>query len=316
MRIAYPTCTADNLKGAVLKSAIQSFHERGIRVLLTTCQISTGPALYDTKSLNDAAQGGADAVQCGNEEMKNVQGFTRYITPANFARYYDLCAHAMHAVRPDITVLVGSLDPHVGGVDYGPLLGQADYLNQMQYAMNTSVHPGGHWNWRSQTLGMIATWHDGYPNQSVNSLYGLFTFWANQFNVDLNSGQLGKHIWVVEGTACALGCGIDPYSPYQVAVSHILSIITDVLTTRRYKVPFFYFAGKDIPNPGGTVGPVGVYDVNGHPKPLRQDLPMGARTLAMSCPTGTVTVVNQEQLLAKLYAGCSPPGNYYAILTS
>jgi len=163
---------------------------------------------------------------------------------------------------------------------------------------------------------MIATWHDGYPNQSVNSLYGLFTFWANQFNVDLNSGQLGKHIWVVEGTACALGCGIDPYSPYQVAVSHILSIITDVLTTRRYKVPFFYFAGKDIPNPGGTVGPVGVYDVNGHPKPLRQDLPMGARTLAMSCPTGTVTVVNQEQLLAKLYAGCSPPGNYYAILTS
>ena len=49
---------------------------------------------------------------------------------------------------------------------------------------------------------------------------------------------------------------------------------------------------------------------------LRQDLPLGARTLSMSCPSGKVTVVNQEQLLSKLYSGCTLPANYLDILTS
>ncbi len=43
---------------------------------------------------------------------------------------------------------------------------------------------------------------------------------------------------------------------------------------------------------------------------------MGARSLAMACSNGQVVVVNQEQLLAKLYAGCKLPGNYVGILTS
>jgi hypothetical protein len=61
---------------------------------------------------------------------------------------------------------------------------------------------------------------------------------------------------------------------------------------------------------------MGVLDVNGHPKPLRQDLPMGARTLEMSCSSGKVLVTDQEQLLARLYSGCTPPSNYVSILES
>ena len=181
----------------------------------------------------------------------------------------------------------------------------------------STVHPGGHWSWRSQTLGLIDSWHNGYPNQNTNSLYGLFLFWAQQFNVNLNNGGLGKHIWVVEGTGCYQGCGINAYSPYEVAVSHILTLITDVQTALRYKVPFFYFSGKDFFfTVKGNVAPFGVLNVNGHPKPIRQDLRMGARSLAMSCSNGQVTVLDQEQLLAKLYAGCSLPSNYLSILTS
>jgi hypothetical protein len=36
----------------------------------------------------------------------------------------------------------------------------------------------------------------------------------------------------------------------------------------------------------------------------------------MQCSNGQFSVVNQEQLLAKLYAGCSLPSNYLGILTS
>ena len=184
----------------------------------------------------------------------------------------------------------------------------------MQYYMNTSVHPGGHWNWRSQIIGLIDSWHNGYPDQSVNSLYGLYLFWAQQFGVDLGSGGLGKHLWVVEGTGCIFGCGIATDS-YDVAVSHILTLITDVQTTMRYQVPFFYFSARDFPSQG-AFWPMGIRSIGGNPKPLRQDLWMGARTLNMSCGSGHVTVSSQEQLLASLYSGCNLPGNYIGILES
>jgi len=223
----------------------------------------------------------------------------------------------MHAVHPDMPVLLGSLDPQVGGVDFQGLANQVAYLNAMQAAMNTSVHPGGNWSWRSQTLGLIDSWHNGYPDQNTNSLHGLLVYWAQQFNVDLNSGALAKHIWVVEGTGCYIGCGINPNSSYEVAVSHILTIITDVQTAMRYKIPFFYFSGRDFFfTAGGNIAPFGVDNIDGHPKPLRQDLPMGARSLTMSCSNGQVVVIDQEQLLAKLYAGCQLPSNYIDILTS
>jgi len=316
VRFGYRTCGVNQLSGDALRAAIEAKHNQGIRVLVTTCQ-SNGPSLYDTKTLNDIAQSGADAVQCGNEQIKYDPGYTTYVPPANFAKYYDLCERTMHTVRPDRPVLLGSLDPQVGGVDFGGLNNQVSYLDTMQDAMNNSVHPGGNWRWRSQTLGLIDSWHNGYPSQYINSLYGLFVFWAQQFNVDLNSGSLGKHIWVVEGTGCYQGCGINPNSSYEVAVSHILTLITDVQTALQYKVPFFYFSGKDFYfTAGGNIAPFGVLDVNGHPKPLRQDLAMGARSLTMSCSNGQAVVVDQEQLLVKLYQGCSLPGNYLSILTS
>jgi hypothetical protein len=287
----------------------------GIHVLLITCQPApSGPRLFNTQQLADVAQGGADAVQCGNEQMK-IDPFTTYLTPSDFARYYDLCARAVHAVQPTTPVLMGALDPHVGGVDYQPLLDQVNYLNQMQYAMNTQVHPGGNWDWHSQAIGLIDSWHNGFPSKYINSLYWLFVFWAQQFHVDLNSGVLGKHLWVVEGSGCFKGCGIDQYSSYQVAVSHILTLITDVTTTLRYHVPFFYFSSRDFVL-NGLLWPIGVLDVNDHSKPIRKDLPMGARVLVMSCSGGQVTVADQELLLAKLYQGCSLPGNYVAVLTS
>ena len=316
VRYGYPTCGANKISGDALKTAIADKHSEGVKVLVTTCQ-ATGSSLFNTKTLQDIATSGADAVQCGNEQMKYDPGNTSFVPPANFARYFDLCERTMHAVRPDMPVLLGSLDPHVGGVDYQPLLNQVNYLDAMQTAMNSIVHPGGHWNWRSETLGLIDSWHNGYPNQYTNSLYGLFLFWAQQFNVNLNNGVLGKHIWVVEGTGCYEGCGIDPSSPYQVAVSHILTMITDVQDALRYKVPFFYFSGNDFFfTVSRNIAPFGIVDVNGHPKPIRQDLPMGARSLNMTCFNQQVNVLNQEQLLARLYEGCRLPSNYFSILTN
>ena len=104
----------------------------------------------------------------------------------------------MHAVQPNIPVILGSLDPHVGWIDYGQLQQQVRYLDAMQSAMNTSVHPGGHWSWRSQIIGLIDSWHNGYPNPFFSSLTGLFAFWAIQFHINVNSSNLGQHFWVVE----------------------------------------------------------------------------------------------------------------------
>jgi hypothetical protein len=316
VRFGYLTCGVNKLSGDTLKTTIEKEHGRGVRVLVTTCQ-TKGASLFNTKTLLDVANSGANAVQCGNEQMKYDPGNTSYVAPADFARYFDLCERTMHSVHPNMPVLLGSLDPHVGGIDYQPLVNQVDYLNTMQSAMNSIIHPGGHWNWRSETLGLIDSWHNGYPNQYTNSLYGLFSFWAQQFNVNLDSGALGKHLWVVEGTGCYQGCGINPDSAYQVAVTHILTLITDVQTALHYKIPFFYFSGKDFFfTVDGNIAPFGILDINGHSKPIRQDLPMGARSLVMSCSNQHVTVLDQEKLLAKLYKGCSLPGNYYSILTS
>ena len=313
VRVSYTTCVG-SAKGAALKHTVAQFHSMGVRVMLSLCQWATDSRLYDTSIMNDAAQAGADAVQCGNEQMKAGQ-FNRYVPPNIFAKFFDLCGQAMHAVRPGVPIILGSLDPHVGGIDYQPLLDQVHYLNEMQIAMNTTVHPGGNWNWRAQTVGLIDSWHNGYPNQATNSLYYLYIFWAQQFGVNLNSGDLGKHLWVIEGTGCIFGCGIDSSSPYVVAVSHILTLITDVQTAMRYQVPFFYFSARDFFSQG-SFWPMGIRDRNDQPKGLRQDLPLGARKLTLSCATGSVTVESQEQLLARMYSGCTLPTNYEAILTS
>jgi hypothetical protein len=315
IRLSYPTCGWGDLRGSVLKSTIAQYHARGIHVLLLICQAGrSGPQLLNTQQFKDVAQSYPDAVQCGNEEMKQ-NALTTYLAPGNFARFYDMCAGAVHALQPGAPVLMGALDPLVSGADGAKMAYQVSYLDQMQTAMNTQVHPGGHWSWRSQIIGLIDSWHNGYPSQSTNNLYGLFVFWAQQFNVDLNSGALGRHLWVVEGTGCFKGCGINAYDPYQVAVSHILTLISDVQTTKRYEVPFFFFSNRDFVL-SGVYWPIGILDVNGHAKPLRQDLSMGARVLTMGCAGGQQNVVNQEQLLASMYRGCSLPGNYLSVLTS
>lgn len=314
VRLSYPTCGWGKLRGNVLKQTIAAYHQQGVHVLLIVCQNSSGgPKLFNTQLLNDAAQGDADAVQCGNEQMKYDPPSTLYVSPQNFARYYDLCAQAVHAANPDVPALLGSLDPHVGGVDYAPLMSQVQYLNQVQSAMNSTVHPGGHWNWHTQALGLIDSWHNGYPDASVNSLYNLFLFWAQQFHV--SPSAIGQHLWVIEGTGCFQGCGLDPTNAYQIAVSHVLTLITDVTTAMRYHVPFFYFSSEDFVLQG-VYWPIGILNTQGQPKPLRQDLAMGARKLTMTCSTGKSTVINQEQLLASLYAGCSLPANYVDILAS
>jgi hypothetical protein len=316
VRLGYPTCGSSRVIGQVgqmLKSTINTYHNQGIHVMLTYCQTS-GDSLFDTNRLNDAAQGEADAVQCGNEQMKQSTA-TTYVAPERFAKFFDLCQSAMHALRPDIPVILGAMDPLVVPDDNAKLANQVHYLDAMQSAMNTSVHPGGNWDWHSQILGLIDSWHNGYPNPDTNNLYQLFAFWAQQLHVDINSGDLGKHLWVIEGTSCVNSCGIDANNQRQVAISHILTLITDVQTTMKYHVPFFYFSGKDF-YIGQTFWPLGILDVNGHPKPLRQDLAMGARTLEMSCSSGKISVADQEQLLAKLYSGCTLPSDYVSILES
>lgn len=313
VRLSYPTCLKSNLSGQVLKDTITLYHTQGIHVMLTYCQTS-GDSLFDTNRLNDAAQGGADAVQCGNEQIKQSTA-TLYVTPERFARFFDLCQSAMHEVRPDIPIILGAMDPLVFPDDEAKLMNQVHYLDAMQSAMNSSVYPGGNWDWHAQILGLIDSWHNGYPSADTNNLYGLYTFWAQQLHININSGNLGKHLWVVEGTGCVNGCGIDASNAREVAISHILTLITDVRTTRKYHVPFFYFPAKDFYAPqSGWI--FGILDVNGHHKPLRQDLQMDARTLEMSCSSGKIVVADQEQLLAKLYSGCTLPANYVSTLES
>jgi hypothetical protein len=313
VRLSYPTCIASDLSGQVLKNTINTYHTQGMHVLLTYCQ-TNGANLFDMNRLNDVAQAGADAVQCGNEQMKQ-SATTLYVTPDRFARFFDLCQGAIHAQRPAIPVILGAMDPLVVPDDNAKLMEQVHYLDVMQSAMNASVHPGGSWNWRSQTLGLIDSWHNGYPSADTNNLSQLFAFWAQQLHIGINSGNLGKHLWVVEGTGCVNGCGIDASNPREVAISHIMTLITDVETTVGYGVPFFYFSGKDFYS--AQIGWIfGVLDANGHPKPLRQDLQMGAVKLVLSCSSGKIVVADQEQLLAKLYSGCKLPTDYASTLQS
>jgi hypothetical protein len=313
IRLSYPTCVESKLRGQVLKDTIQQYHQQGIHVLLSYCQFS-GSGLFDTNKLNDAAQGGADAVQCGNEQMKQSTS-TTYIKPEDFARFFVLCRDAMHTVRPNIPIILGAMDPLVVPNDNAKLATQVQYLNEMQVAMNASGQSGGKWDWHSQILGLIDSWHNGYPDADTNNLAQLFGFWAQQLHVSINSGDLGKHLWVIEGTGCVNGCGIDASSAREIAISHILTMITDVQTAIRYQVPFFYFSGKDFFQPGQSqFWPMGVLDANGHPKPLHQDLSMGSRTLEMSCSLGKVRVETQDQLLAKLYSDCKLPGDYVKTL--
>jgi len=309
-RISYKTC-GTNHYGARLKNTIQLYHSQGGHVLILLCQ-HPGQHLLNTLWFNDVAQAGADAVACGNEEMKH-NTYPTYLSPLDFARFFDLCERTVHAARPGLPVLLGSLDPHVGGVDHLPLLQQVSYLNAVQTAMNTQVRPGGNWSWRAQAMGLIDSWHNGFPSKSINSLNALFVFWAQQFQVDLNSGELGKHLWVVEGTGCVNGCGL--FTHHQISVAHILTLITDVQTAMQYKVPFFYFSGKDFFQ-AGAFWPMGVLDLHGHAKPLIQDLAPGAKFLKLSCSSGAVLVTEQEQLLAKLYSGCTLPGNWANVLTN
>lgn len=315
IRLGYPSCGFGDLTGAHLHTTMQDYHNLGLHVLLIACQpAKSGARLFNPQFFADIAQSGADAIQCGNEEMKQ-NALTNYVTPPDFARFFDMCTRAVHAAQPKTPVILGALDPQVVGGNNGGLYYQVSYLNQMQSAMNTQVHPGGTWSWRAQAVGLIDSWHNGYPSQYVNNLYALFAFWAQQFGVSLNNGDLGKHLWVVEGTGCFKGCGINQYSQYQVAVSHILTLISDAQTTTRYKVPFFFFSDRDFIL-SGVYWPIGILDTQGHPKPIRQDLGMGARVLNMQCSNGHFSVVNQEQLLAKLYQNCSLPSNYLGILTS
>ncbi len=330
VRLSYPTCVESSLRGQVLKTTIQRYHQEGVHVLLSYCQFN-GPGLFNTSKLNDAAQGGADAVQCGNEQMKQSKS-TTYIQPAVFAKFFVLCRDAMHAVRPDIPIIIGAMDPLVVPNDDAKLAAQVQYLNDLQTAMNTmqpsqqptqttqttqSAQTGGKWDWHTQILGLIDSWHNGYPNADTNNLAQLFNFWAGQLHVSINSGDLGKHLWVIEGTGCVDGCGIDASSKSVIAISHILTLITDVQTALRFQVPFFYFSGKDFFQSGQTqFWPMGILDTNGHPKPLRQDLVMGARVLEMTCATGKVRVEAQEQLLANLYSNCKLPSDYVNTLQS
>ena len=311
VRLGYPSCGHGDLSGQVLRDTLQSYHKQGVRVLMTICQNNSGN--FDTNAFTDVAQGHPDAVQCGNEQMKQDASFSfLYTPPDKFAQFYDLCQHAIYSVDQNIPVVLGSLDPHVAGPDYQLMVNQVNYLNQMQSAMNSTIHPGGNWDWHSQNLGVIDSWHNGYMGS--NNLAGILNFWAQQLQIDPNSGQLGKHLWVVEGTGCFKGCGL--YTDTQVAIAHILTLATDVQTAMQDHVPFFFFSGKDFID-AGVYWPIGVLDSGGNPKPLRQDLAMGARTLTLSCPDGSSPVIaEQEQLLAKLYGHCSLPSNYVAILSS
>ena len=312
VRLGYTTCGNSTLSGKTLRDTVSNYHRQGIHVLLILCQPALS-GILDPTYLKDAAQGRADAEQCGNEQMKNDPPYTRYVPPDLYAKFFDLCASTMRAIQPEARVLLGSLDPHVVGPDNQLLAQQVAYLNAAQSAMNTVVHPGDNWSWQAQQIGLIDSWHNGYPQSSDNNLYQLFVFWARQFQVNLASGQLGQHLWVVEGTACFAGCGLSGAT--QMAISHTITLITDVLTSLKYHISFFYFTGKDFVL-NRVLFPLGVLDVKGHPKPLRQDLPMGARTLNMNCSGGTVNVTQQEHLLALLYSGCQPPSNYASILES
>ncbi|MDQ2717132.1 MAG: hypothetical protein M3Z08_19695 [Chloroflexota bacterium] len=314
VRLAYRTCYGGDLTNQVLKNTIAHYHVLGMHVLVTMCQI-IGNRLFDTQPFSDIGQAGPDAVQCGNEQMKYAPPTIPYVTPARFAKFFDLCESTVHVLDPGIPMILGSLDPVVATIDYQRLAYQAQYLNAVEYAMNTSVHPNGHWSWRSQIVGLIDSWHNGYPGTYVNNLLAQFTYWSQQMHYDLYKGGFGHHMWVVEGTGCFQGCGINANDNREVAISHIFTLIIDVQMVKRFKVPFFYFSGVDFIL-AGVYWPIGVLDHYSHPKPLRQDLGMGRVALTLSCPSGKVRVVDQMHLLGEMYNGCTVPDNYRDILMS
>jgi len=304
VKLGYPTCGAGNQNGSALQNTIASLHRQGINVLLIYCQ-PVPSQLFNTTWLKDAAQARADAVQCGNEQMKAGK-YNNYIPPDKFARFFDLCQSAMRAVNASIPVVLGSLDPLVYPYDRNVMMGQVHYLDQMQFAMNTQVHKNNHsqWQWRSQILGIINSWHDGFPSLAINNLQGLFGFWASQLRVNLSSGALGQHMWVVEDTGCFRGCDNDINSNAKIAIAHILTLILDAQTAISFRVPFFFFSARDFLSQR-IYWPIGLQDINGHAKPLRQDLRMGSRSLTLSCPGRRITVIDQVTLLASLYKGCA-----------
>ncbi len=309
-RTGYPTCGWGNLKGQTLTNTIQYYHSKGIRVLFVVCQSRN----INSIDWNGIAHSHPDAVQCGNEEMKQDPSVAfLYMPPAQFADFYDRCERAIHAINPKTPTLVGSLDPHVAGPDYQLMMGQVNYLNQMQHTMNTTLKRGS-WNWHAQALGLIDSWYNGY--NGANNLAGVFDFWAQQFNVDVNGGQLGKHLWVVEGTACYKGCGIDGTDPATVAIVHILALISNAETSLRAHVPYFHFSGRDIQQPG-DYAPIGVLNLNGRAKGLRQDHSIGAYSLTLTCANNKhVTVTTQLQVLVRLYDRCALPPDYATILSN
>jgi hypothetical protein len=314
VKLGYPSCGIGNQNGSALQNTIVGLHRQGINVLLIYCQ-PVPSQLFNTAWLNDAAQARADAVQCGNEQMKTGK-YNNYIPPDKFARFFDLCQGAMHAVNASIPVVLGSLDPLVYPYDRIVMMGQVHYLDQMQFAMNTQVHKNSHsqWQWRSQILGLINSWHDGFPTLNINNLSGLFGFWASQFGVSLNSGALGQHLWVVEDTGCFRGCDNDINSKAKIAIAHIMTLILDAKTAITFRVPFFFFSARDFLSQG-IYWPIGLQDINGHAKPLRQDLRMGSRSLTLSCPRGRITVIDQVTLLSSLYKGCAlQEGWFYRLI--
>jgi hypothetical protein len=242
-----------------------------------------------------------------NEE----RAYNIFIPPQQFAAFYDRCQDAVHAVKASAMIVLGSLDPHVARYDIQQLQSEVYYLNAMQVAMNTRVQKGGHWTWRSQIVGLINSWHDGFPSLYVNNLRDLFYFWAAQLHVDLN--HLGSHLWVVEDTGCFKGCGVNANDKRQVAIAHIMALIVDVQTTKEFRVPFFFFSARDF-FASGVYWPIGILNDTGGDKPLRQDLWMGSQALMMSCGSSRARVIAQERLLASMYQGCRLPENFYYIL--
>src|SRR5947209_8140260 len=107
VRLGYKTCFGTT-QGQALKNTIAMFHSRGVRVMLSLCQWASDDRLFDPSILKDMAQGGADAVQCGNEQMKSGPA-NRYVPPAIFAKFFDLCEQAVHTVRPEVPIILGAL---------------------------------------------------------------------------------------------------------------------------------------------------------------------------------------------------------------
>src|SRR5260370_16712494 len=137
-RVNYTTCGTPQMAGSTLKSTNQLDHLQGVHALLLLCQQPGN--LLNMQVITDVASAGADAVECGNEQMKH-NTYSTYVPPDSFARFFDLCERAVHAVSPNIPVLLGSLDPQVGGVNYQPLPHPLAYLHAVQPPLKPPLLP-------------------------------------------------------------------------------------------------------------------------------------------------------------------------------